>query len=147
MFADVLVALAESCPQAPVTYLANLEERGLPKVRRDAERIHNGMAEKGLVPELLGALDEYGANGDRVGERIRKEQPEWALLVGVPHAVPPEYTKGIEVFSVTNGPRQVEPLRDLGHQHVMVEVDLHPRTLGVTRIVESEFGAVLRSLV
>jgi hypothetical protein len=29
---------------------------------------------------------------------------------------------------------------------VMVEVDLHPKTLGVRNIVESEFGAVLRSL-
>ncbi len=28
----------------------------------------------------------------------------------------------------------------------MVEVDLHPKTLGVRSIVESEFGAVLRSL-
>ena len=59
----------------------------------------------------------------------------------------PEYTDGIECFSVTNGPRQVEPLRAIGHRHVMVEVDLHPKTLGVTKIVESEFGAVLRSLV
>jgi hypothetical protein len=40
----------------------------------------------------------------------------------------------------------VEPLRDLGHRHVVVEIDLHPKTLGVTHIVESEFGAVLRSL-
>ena len=58
-----------------------------------------------------------------------------------------EYTDGIECFSVTNGPRQVEPLRAIGHRHVMVEIDLHPKTLGVTKIVPSEFGAVLRSLV
>ncbi|MDD1675328.1 MAG: Ni-sirohydrochlorin a,c-diamide reductive cyclase catalytic subunit, partial [Methanomicrobiales archaeon] len=146
MFADALCALYETCPEGNITYIANLEERGLPKVRRDAVRIRNGMIEKGLVPELLGALDEYGANGDRIGARLREIRPDFALLVGVPHAVPPEYTEGIEVFSVTNGPRQVEPLRDLGHRHVVVEVDLHPKTLGVTRIVESEFGAVLRSL-
>jgi len=30
---------------------------------------------------------------------------------------------------------------------VLVEIDLHPKTLGVREIVESEFGAVLRSLV
>ncbi|MDD1676068.1 MAG: Ni-sirohydrochlorin a,c-diamide reductive cyclase catalytic subunit [Methanomicrobiales archaeon] len=146
MFADALCALYETCPEGNITYIANLEERGLPKVRRDAVRIRNGMAEKGLVPELLGALDEYGANGDKIGTRLREISPDFALLVGVPHAVPPEYTEGIEVFSVTNGPRQVEPLHDLGHRHVVVEVDLHPKTLGVTRIVESEFGAVLRSL-
>jgi len=28
-----------------------------------------------------------------------------------------------------------------------VEVDLHPKTLGVRTVVESEFGAVLRSMV
>ena len=64
----------------------------------------------------------------------------------MPHAVPPEYTEGIEVFSITNGPRQVAPLREMGHRHVMVEIDLHPKTLGVRDIVASEFGAVLRSM-
>jgi hypothetical protein len=52
----------------------------------------------------------------------------------------------MEVFSMTNGPRQVKPLRDLGHQHVVVELDLHPKTMGVTHLVESEFGATLRAL-
>jgi hypothetical protein len=28
----------------------------------------------------------------------------------------------------------------------MVEIDLHPKTLGVREIVASEFGAVLRSM-
>jgi hypothetical protein len=28
----------------------------------------------------------------------------------------------------------------------VVEVDLHPKTLGVKEIVESEFGAILRSM-
>ena len=73
--------------------------------------------------------------------------PAFALIAGVPHAIPEEYTKGVECFSITNGPRQVAPLHALGHEHVMVEIDLHPKTLGVRNIVESEFGAVLRSLV
>jgi Ni-sirohydrochlorin a,c-diamide reductive cyclase subunit CfbD len=146
MFADELLALHDVCPEAPVTYLANLEERGLPKVREDAWIIREGLAERGLSPRLLGALDEYGANGDAIGEQICAESPAFLLLAGVPHAVPPEFTKGVEVFSVTNGPRQVEPIRMLGHQHVVVEVDLHPKTLGVRHLVESEFGAVLRSL-
>ncbi len=146
MFADELLGLHDACPDAAVTYVANLEDRGLPKVREDAARIRAGMRERGVDPELLGALDEYGANGPAIGERLRELDPDFALLVGVPHAVPPEYTDGIEVFSVTNGPRQVEPLRDIGHRHVLVEVDLHPKTLGVRRIVESEFGTVIRSM-
>ena len=76
----------------------------------------------------------------------RRSNPDFALIAGVPMRFPPEYTNGIECFSITNGPRQVEPLREIGHQHVIVEVDLHPKTLGVRHIVESEFGAVLRSI-
>jgi putative methanogenesis marker 13 metalloprotein len=147
MFADALIALKEVCPDADIAYIANLEQRGLPKTRNDAEIILREMEHRGVHPLLLGALDEYGANGSAIGEQIRQREPDFALLVGVPHAVPPEYTRGIEVFSITNGPRQVEPLKDLGHQHVVVEIDLHPKTLGVRTIVESEFGAVLRSIV
>lgn len=147
MFADELLALYEVVPDAPIRYLANLEQRGLPKVRADAERILQGLTNRGLNPELVGALDEYGALGDQIGEEIKRTDPDFLLLVGVPHAVPAHYTEGREVFSITNGPRQVAPLREMGHKHVLVEVDLHPKTLGVRSIVESEFGAVLRSLI
>ena len=147
MFSDVLLALHDVCPAADITYIANLEPRGLPKTREDARMILEEMTARGVKPELTGALDEYGANGDLLGRRLREIQPVFALIAGVPHAIPGEYTEGIECFSVTNGPRQVEPLHELGHKHVMVEIDLHPKTLGVSSIVESEFGAVLRSLV
>jgi Ni-sirohydrochlorin a,c-diamide reductive cyclase subunit CfbD len=146
IFADELIALHDVCPDADIGYIANLEQRGLPKTRADAERIATQLADRGVKAELIGALDEYGANGDVLGRRIREIAPSFALIAGVPHAIPPEYTNGIECFSITNGPRQVAPLRDIGHQHVMVEIDLHPKTLGVREIVESEFGAVLRSL-
>lgn len=146
MFADILLGLHDAAPDAAITYSANLELRGLPKVQRDAERIGNELINRGLQFKPQGALDEYGATGDLLGEWIRTEQPDFALIVGVPHAIPPQYLQGVECFSVTNGPRQVGPLKEQGHAHVMVEVDLHPRTLGVTSIVESEFGAVLRSM-
>ena len=146
MFADELIALHDACPDADITYIANLEDRGLPKVRADRERILAGLTEAGLDLVCMGALDEYGANGERLGQELRAIAPDFVLLSGVPHAIPPEYTEGIEVFSVTNGPRQVEPMKEIGHQHVVVEVDLHPKTLGVREIVESEFGAVLRSM-
>lgn len=147
MFSDELIALHDACPDADITYIANLEQRGLPKTRQDAKRILDEMLRRGVKTECIGALDEYGANGDQLGRKIKEIAPEFALIAGVPHAIPPEYTRGIECFSVTNGPRQVEPLREIGHQHVIVEIDLHPKTLGVREIVGSEFGAVLRSLV
>jgi hypothetical protein len=101
---------------------------------------------RGVSPKLIGALDEYGATGESLGRFISGIAPDFALIAGVPHAIPPDFTRGIECFSITNGPRQVAPLRELGHQHVVVEVDLHPQTLGVQDIVESEFGSVLRSM-
>ena len=146
MFADELLALHDAAPDADIIYSVNLDARGLPKVQKDADRIRDELTSRGLSFISQGALDEYGANGDMLGRWIQEMKPDFALIVGVPHAIAPEYLAGIECFSVTNGPRQVGPLKDQGHQHVMVEVDLHPRTLGVTSIVESEFGAVLRSL-
>jgi hypothetical protein len=146
MFADELVALHDTCPEADITYIANLDQRGLPKTRLDAERILKEMRARDLEVEVIGALDEYGANGDLLGRKLVEAAPAFALICGVPHAIPPEYTQGIECFSVTNGPRQVGPLRQIGHQHVIVEIDLHPKTLGVREIVGSEFGAVMRSL-
>ncbi|PWR74446.1 Ni-sirohydrochlorin a,c-diamide reductive cyclase catalytic subunit [Methanospirillum lacunae] len=147
MFADILLGLHDAAPDAHVIYSANLEMKGLPKVQRDAERISTELTSRGLSFTSQGALDEYGATGDHLGSWIQNIKPDFALIVGVPHAIPAHYLDGIECFSVTNGPRQVGPLKEQGHAHVMVEVDLHPRTLGVTSIVESEFGAVLRSLV
>jgi len=146
MFADELVALHDTCPDADITYIANLDQRGLPKTRLDADRILKEMRGHGIKPEVIGALDEYGANGDLLGKKLTETGPAFALICGVPHAISPEFTQGIECFAVTNGPRQVEPLREIGYQHVIVEIDLHPKTLGVRDIVESEFGAVLRSL-
>jgi Ni-sirohydrochlorin a,c-diamide reductive cyclase subunit CfbD len=147
MFADELIALREVCPDADITYIANVEERGLPKVRRDSVRIAAAFRDAGVPLEAVGALDEYGAIGDNLGEKIKEIKPDFAFIVGVPHAIPPEFTQGTRCYSVTNGPRQVAPLKEAGHQFVVVEIDLHPKTLGVRSVIESEFGSVLRSMV
>jgi len=146
MFADEILALHEVAPDANITYIANLGKDGLPKVAGDATRIRDELESKGLEFEICGSLDEYGALGEHLGERIQEIKPDFALIVGVPHAIPSSYTDGIEVVSVTNGPRQVEPLREMGHKYVLVEIDLHPRTLGVRSIVESEFGMIMRGM-
>lgn len=147
MFADILLAVHEAAPDADIQYYANLSDLGLTKVRRDAALIRDGLAAQGIAPVITGALDEYGVLGDALGEIIQAVKPDFAVIVGVPHAIPPQYTQGVDVFSVTNGPRQVEPLRDIGHQHVIVEIDLHPKTLGVHEIIPSEFGETIRSLI
>ena len=146
MFADITAAVAEIAGSQVVT-LANLNDQvGLPKVRRDAFNIARDLHARCVAFELIGGLDEYPITGDAVSRFIHPGEYDFAVISGVPHALPVSILNGLEIFSITNGPRQVRPLRDLGHQHVIVELDLHPKTMGVTSLVESEFGATLRAL-
>ncbi|AFC98838.1 putative methanogenesis marker 13 metalloprotein [Methanocella conradii HZ254] len=154
MFADVNLAVcqAASAVGAPVPVtIANLDASvGLPRIRRYAATIMAQLKENGVqVDHITGGLDEYPLTGENAGRIIteRYSSYDYVVLSGVPHAIPYEAIKGMEIFSITNGPRQVEPLKAIGHQHVMVEVDLHPKTLGVRGMVESEFGETLRSML
>jgi putative methanogenesis marker 13 metalloprotein len=146
MFADITAAVAEVAGDQ-VDTLANLDDRvGLPKVRGDAANIARDLSQRKVNFQLIGGLDEYPVTGDAVQKMIEDKHYDFAVISGVPHALPIPALKGLEVFSITNGPRQVKPLRNLGHQHVTVELDLHPKTMGVKSLVESEFGATLRAL-
>lgn len=146
MFADITAAVAEVAGNQ-VDTLANLDDRvGLPKVRKDASNVARDLAQKNVNFKLIGGLDEYPVTGEVVSRLIAQEDYEFVVISGVPHAIPASALNGLEIFSITNGPRQVKPLRDMGHQHVTVELDLHPKTMGVTKLVESEFGATLRAL-
>lgn len=154
MFADINLAVSQAAKAlnapAPVT-IANLDPGvGLPRIRRYAQTIASQMAEKGIaIDHITGGLDEYSVTGDEAARIIRDNYADYdyVILSGVPHAIPYDAVKGMEIFSVTNGPRQVEPIRNMGHKHVMVEIDLHPKTLGVKGMVESETGATIRSLL
>jgi Ni-sirohydrochlorin a,c-diamide reductive cyclase subunit CfbD len=154
MFADVNLAVSQAAIKlnAPLpATIANLDAGvGLPRIRRYASVITAQMAAGGVpIDHVTGGLDEYPMTGETAASIIREKYPDhdYVVLSGVPHAIPYQSVEGMEVFSITNGPRQVAPLKDIGHDHVMVEVDLHPKTLGVTGMVESEFGATLRSML
>lgn len=154
MFADINVAVNEVASQLGVSgnvvNMANLDESlGLPRVRDHARNITNDLKEKGVqVHEITGGLDEYPLAGNVVNELINKKYADYdfAVITGVPHAIPMDHISNMEIISVTNGPRQVLPLKEMGHKHVVVEIDLHPKTLGVNHIVESELGATLREM-
>ena len=146
MFADITAAVAEAAG-GQVDTLANLDDQvGLPKVRRDARNVARDLRARNVDFKLIGGLDEYPVTGDAVTRLASGGHYDFAVISGVPHALPSSALQGMEIFSITNGPRQVRPLRDLGHQHIIVELDLHPKTMGVTSLVESEFGATLRAL-
>jgi len=154
MFADITVAVNEIARQLgagqKLVNMANLDDTlGLPRVRHHAECIANDFKERGIeIHEIIGGMDEYPIAGNvaskLIGEKYRDY--DFAVITGVPHALPMDNISGMELISVTNGPRQVLPLKEMGHEHVIVEIDLHPKTLGVNHIVESEFGATLREV-
>jgi putative methanogenesis marker 13 metalloprotein len=154
MFADANLAVCEAARKlnapVPVT-IANLDTGiGLPRIQRYARTVTQAYVDRSFtLDHITGGLDEYPITGDRAAEIIREKYAgyDYVVITGVPHGVPFEALAGMEIFSITNGPRQVEPLRKAGHHHVMVEIDLHPKTLGVDNIVESEFGATLRSML
>jgi putative methanogenesis marker 13 metalloprotein len=152
-FADIVAALVEVSQDVgkgrPIT-MANLDvEVGLPRLRNHARNILRDLEKSGIrIDHLTGGLDEYPITGQVAGMLISEcySDYDFAVLLGVPHAVPMKSLEGIKIFSVTNGPRQVLPLKELGHDFVVVEIDLHPKTLGVEHIVPSELGNTLRAL-
>lgn len=154
MFADITVAVTEIARQLGVEQnvvnMANLDETlGLPRVRHHAECIMKDFRERGIeIHEIIGGMDEYPVAGNVASKLIGEKYSDYdfAVITGVPHALPMDNISGMELISVTNGPRQVLPLKEMGHEHVIVEIDLHPKTLGVNHIVESEFGATLREV-
>lgn len=154
MFADINAAVNQAASMlrsgSEVINMANLDDTlGLGRVRAHASNIAGDLQEMGItVHEIIGGLDEYPVVGDKVNRLIKEKYNDFdfAVITGVPHAISMDNLQGMEIFSVTNGPRQVLPLKEMGHNHVIVEIDLHPKTLGVSHIVESDFGATLREI-
>ncbi len=152
-FADILVALSTVASDIGNEHLktfANLDvDVGLPRLRKHAENILNDLTASDVsIDHITGGLDEYPITGTAAGSLIESRYGDYdfAVLLGVPHAVPMKSLGQKTIFSVTNGPRQVLPLKQLGHTHVTVEIDLHPKTLGVSHIVPSELGDTLRAV-
>ncbi|WGI16871.1 Ni-sirohydrochlorin a,c-diamide reductive cyclase catalytic subunit [Methanonatronarchaeum sp. AMET-Sl] len=152
IFSDIMHAInqaSELNQEFELVNVANLvSERGLPRVRENAETVDRQLKERGVdIDFYSGSLDEYPVAGDRAREWIMENHPDYDFLVllGVPHAI--EITEG-KIISVTNGPRGVVPMKkELNHDWVVVEKDLHTRCMGVRDIKKSITGETLRELI
>ncbi|MHC1610610.1 MAG: Ni-sirohydrochlorin a,c-diamide reductive cyclase catalytic subunit [Candidatus Methanospirareceae archaeon] len=152
IFADILRAVNKVAEPAQIINIANLDtEVGLKRIRGYSETILEELDGEGIkIDHIIGGLDEYPVAGEKAAALIRDfyHSYDFAVLLGIPHAVPLEkYGIKMETFSVTNGPRTIEPLRWLGHDHVVLEIDLHPKAMGATGIIPSEFGDTLLKLM
>ena len=151
MFADILRAVNKVAAPSQIINIANLDTKvGLKKIRGYSEKILAELAAEGIkIDHIIGGLDEYPVAGEKAADLIKEfySDYDFAVLLGIPHAVPLEkYSIKMEIFSVTNGPRTIEPLKWLGHEHAVLEIDLHPKTMGATGIIPSEFGDTLLKL-
>jgi len=149
LFSDILnIPFQEYYPETPMTIIANLDETvGLPRIKRHAVNIKNELKANGIIiNNITGGLDEYPVTGELAVEILNKNNYDLVLVAGLPHALPVEKINSITV-AVTDGPRLVEPLKNLGYNHVVTELDAHSKTLGTDCIVPSDFGEVLRGLM
>ena len=147
LFADILkIPFGKIYNKNPPMIIANLDEGvGLPRIKQHAHNIREELKAGGLeVDVVTGGLDEYPVTGETAIDLLKNESID--LVVGVPHALPIE-SLPVESIAVTDGPRLVKPLKKLGYDYVVTELDAHAKTLGTSEIVLSDFGMVLREIM
>jgi len=129
-------------------FIANLDENiGLPRIRQHAVNITQELKDAGIhIDCITGGLDEYPITPRLAEEFLKETKPDLVIVVGVPHALKIEDIDA-ESIAVTDGPRLVQPLRKLGYDYVIAELDAHSKTLGVDSIVDSDFGMMIRSAI
>jgi len=129
--------------------IANLDENiGLPRIRDHARNIKKDLAKNGIaIDYITGGLDEYPVTARKAEEILKENKFDLVIVAGVPHALKiEELIENTETIAVTDGPRLVEPLRQLGYNHVVAELDAHSKTLGTEHIVDSDFGMMIRTV-
>ena len=149
LFSDMLkIPFEKHFPNNKITILANLEEKvGLPRIRQHAINIKKELSDNGIIIDnITGGLDEYPISGKIAVEILKDQKFDIVVVLGVPHALPIEEITATKI-AVTDGPRLVEPLKKLGYNHVVTELDAHAKTLGTDRIVPSDFGDALKALL
>ncbi len=146
LFADIInFDYKKINPENKPVFVANLDENiGLPRIRQHAMNIKNQLD---IEPDFItGGLDEYPITADAAAEYLKDDDLDLIVVFGVPHAFPIEEFD-VESVAVTDGPRLVEPLRNLGYTHVVAELDAHSKTLGTDEIVFSDFGGMIRAAI
>jgi putative methanogenesis marker 13 metalloprotein len=149
LFSDILkIPFEKHFPDNKVTILANLDEKvGLPRIRQHAINIKNELLDDGIVIDTItGGLDEYPITGKIAVKMLKEQKFDIIVVAGVPHALPIEELE-TNTIAVTDGPRLVEPLKKIGYNHVVTELDAHAKTLGTDKIVPSDFGDALKALM
>ena len=149
LFSDLLkIPFDKYYSNNKLTLIGNLDDNvGLPRIKQHAVNIKKELFDNGItVKRVTGGLDEYPITGKKAAEILMEEKFDMIVVAGVPHALPIEKIETTSI-AVTDGPRLVEPLKKLGYNYVVTELDAHSKTLGTDKIVPSDFGDTLRGLM
>ena len=149
LFSDLLkLPFKKFNPNNHPVLIGNLDDQvGLPRIRQHARNIKEELKKEGIIlNNITGGLDEYPLTGEKAADILKKGSFDLVVVAGVPHALPIESVKGVSI-AVTDGPRLVEPLKKLGYDYVVTELDAHSKTLGTSKIVASDFGMTIRELM
>ena len=149
LFADILLIINQvgrhyNCP---ILNIANLNpEIGLPRIRKYSDNILEELRKNEVeINYITGGLDEYPICGERAASIIKeKREFDLIILLGLPHAI--LLQNKANCIAITNGPREVEPLKELGYKYVGVELTSHSNVMGTNRIVPSELGNEIRKI-
>ncbi|MBE6505226.1 MAG: Ni-sirohydrochlorin a,c-diamide reductive cyclase catalytic subunit [Methanobrevibacter millerae] len=146
LFADIInFDYVQINPQNKPIIVANLDENiGLERIRGHASNIKSELPMD--IDFITGGLDEYPITADNAYDYLKDMDLDLVVVFGVPHAFPIE-KMDVNSVAVTDGPRLVEPLRELGYDNVVAELDAHSKTLGTDKIVDSDFGLMIRSAI
>lgn len=146
LFADIMtIPWTKYYPNNTPIFIANTDENiGLPYIKHHAEEVNNKSDKK--IEYITGGLDEYPITGKNAEKILKDLNSDLTIVLGVPHAVNPKEIPG-KTIAVTDGPRLVKPLNELGFDYVITELDAHSKTLGAKTIVESEFASTIRGLL
>ncbi|PWL08293.1 nitrogenase molybdenum-iron protein alpha chain [Methanosphaera cuniculi] len=145
LFADIMTINWQDYDLTPPTYIANTDETiGLNYIQKHAKTVNETISKP--VDYTTGGLDEYPITGIKAEEILKDLNSDVTIILGVPHAVNVANIPGMTI-AVTDGPRLVKPLQEMGYDYVVTELDAHSKTLGVDNIVESEFAQTLRGII
>lgn len=146
LFADIMtIPWTKYYPDNTPIFIANTDENiGLPYIKHHAEEVNSKSDKK--IDYTTGGLDEYPITGENAEKILKDLNSDLTIVLGVPHAVNPKEIPG-KTIAVTDGPRLVKPLNELGFDYVITELDAHSKTLGAKTIVESEFASTIRGLL
>lgn len=145
LFADIMTINWQEYNFKSPVYIANTDENiGLEYIKQHAKTVNETITKP--IDYTTGGLDEYPVTGEKAEEILGDLDSDVTIILGVPHAVNIENIPGTTI-AVTDGPRLVKPLKEMGYDYVVTELDAHSKTLGVDNIVESEFAQIIRGMI